>query len=349
MKHFAYFIAVVTLLLASCQDANVAESKRTQIGAQPSNPDTVTDQPSSENPGSSFSDLNDPNDPCGMTSAFNIAPQFSAYIVGGQAARSSDLVTKSTVKVLLNGGHCTGTLIGPNQILTAAHCFQLEPNSPTDLSVNFLSDPSDVAIGLGVQGSVAQNLRVESILPHPRYEGILGNPSTNRYADIVFYDVALITFSGTLPSSYRPVVIGDSSTEVRAGTSVYVSGYGAYSENDQTLRPLTSVTTTVDSVNQFREIQLSIDANDPKGACYGDSGGPTYVYSESLSCLKLVGSTTGPGRLSNYTCDQGSGTMMDVTSYRGWIKCSLEQMGAPLNYLRNDGSESDCSRNSIIQ
>ena len=34
------------------------------------------------------------------------------------------------------------------------------------------------------------------------------------------------------------------------------------------------------------------------GACYGDSGGPTYVVNkEDRSCLQVVGSTTGPGKI----------------------------------------------------
>lgn len=118
------------------------------------------------NPGSSEGDSfdvidSDPNDPCGATKAFGAKPQ--AFIVGGEAASQDDLVTQSTVKVILNGGHCTGTLIGPQHVLTAAHCFWNPQNgTPT------IQRASQVSLGIGLSGNANANLTVDSVVIQPR-------------------------------------------------------------------------------------------------------------------------------------------------------------------------------------
>ncbi|SMF28396.1 S1 family peptidase [Pseudobacteriovorax antillogorgiicola] len=273
-------------------------------------------------------------------SALTLAGQQGFGIVQGTVARNEDPVTASTVKVYLPGGHCTGTLIGPNQIVTAAHCFE----SGSDATqLKFLTSANSVKIGMGVNGQVLQNVAVESFVVHPCYEGILGDAETGRYLERVYYDVGLITFSGTLPTEFAPVNIA-TPAELQSQPRVTIAGYGAYSQNDRNVRPLTQVDTFIEEINALQEIQLEVNG---KGACFGDSGGPTYI-ADSSGNLKLVGSTTGPGRASDYSCEDGSGTMMDITSYRGWIKCSLEAMNEPLDYLDFDDSAQFCKDNAII-
>jgi hypothetical protein len=317
----------------ACQQSDVTYNRRSAAAG------AATDQSdrSRFDDDSSF----DPNDPCGTEKAFGYQygqnssrSAQKTFIVGGDAASQDDLVTRSTVKIHLGNGHCTGTLIGLNQVVTAAHCFQE------------ITSASQISLGFGGSGSVDPGLRVTGAMRHPSYQGILGTEE-NGYLDVTFYDVAVITFEGTIDDQYYPVVVGSTEDEVSSGTEVIVAGYGAYSEQDNLLRPLTQVNTTVDEVlTDLREIQLT--GGEGKGACYGDSGGPTYVFDQTQSCLKVVGTTTGPGRNSNYTCNYGSGTMMDITTYKGWIKCALEDLGSPLGYLDSDSSEQACQNNEAI-
>lgn len=282
-------------------------------------------------------------DPCGAVSAFGYpynGPQSgpSIAIVGGRQANPADLVYRSTVKIHLGQGYCTGTLIGPNQIVSASHCFYNQNNQR-------INNLNGIQIGFGENGNPDPNLRVTGVLTHPRYIGLPANQ--NGFLPQILYDVAVLTFDGTLAPAHYPVVIGSSEAELTSGSPVQVAGYGAYSENDNAFRPLSLVETTVDEVlKDLREIQLTVGQQ--KGACYGDSGGPTYIYNAQESCLKVVGATTGPGRKSNGTCDVGSGTMMDITTYKGWIKCAVNDLGKPLPYLVDDGSQVDCPANSPI-
>ncbi|MFW7381723.1 MAG: S1 family peptidase [Oligoflexus sp.] len=328
---------------------STAQSAVPAIDQESSNQDDGDDLISDE----SESDLNEEDmlsageppvsDPCGAASAFGYLYKgqsgSSIAIVGGRQANSNDLVYRSTVKIHLGQGHCTGTLIGPNQIVSASHCF-FDQN---DQRINSLAG---IQIGFGENGTPDPNLQVTGVVTHPRYIGLPANE--NGFLQQVLYDVAVLTFDGELAPAYYPVVIGSSTTELASGSPVQVAGYGAYSENDNLIRPLSIVETTVAEIlTNLREIQLTV--GEQKGACYGDSGGPTYIHNAQESCLKVMGATTGPGRQSNGTCDVGSGTMMDITSYKGWIKCSVNALGKPLSYLLDDGSEVDCNANSLVQ
>lgn len=269
--------------------------------------------------------------------------QSKMLIVNGDVAEDSDDVTASTVKVHVPGAHCTGTLIGPNQIVTAAHCFEESRRASPNAPLNFLDFPSEIKIGMGVNGNILGDVVVEAFVPHPCYQGILANTSTGKYLDQIYYDVGLISFSGDLPNQYQPVEVAEIG-DIQASSSVIIAGYGAYSDSDTQRRPLTQVESRISSADQFDEIQLEINGG---GACFGDSGGPTYIRADGK--LKVAGSTTGPGRDSNYTCAAGSGTMMDLSKYRRWMKCSFQQMQVPLDYLSDEDSSSFCEDNRFIR
>ena len=158
-----------------------------------------------------------------------------------------------------------------------------------------------------------------------------------------FYDIASIVIDRELPDM-RPVGIGDSSL-LQRGSEVILSGYGYYSEKDQNLdvsRQLTGVFTQVTRVNKkYQDIQL--EANNKRGPCFGDSGGPLYIRHPENKCLLVLGSVTGHSRGDVYSCEQGGGTITDVSTFQGWLKCSFKAAGAPLDHLKDDASKVDCT------
>jgi hypothetical protein len=80
-------------------------------------------------------------------------------------------------------------------------------------------------------------------------------------------------------------------------------------------------------------LELQIFSGDGRGACFGDSGGPTFIVDSTSSCLLLIGSTTGPGRNTDYSCESGGGTIMDLTRYRSWLACAFRNLDQPLDTL----------------
>ena len=254
-----------------------------------------------------------------------VCPDGKIRVIGGSPSEPNSEVASHTVKIWIkNQRYCTGTLIGPRHIVSAAHCFRDQVG------------PDELRLGLGIQGTPVEALRVSAYKIHQGYGGIPNQVTPTP--SVPLNDVAVLVFNGELPTTAQAVGIAKP-TNLYRGLPVIVSGYGAYASTDKQRRPLSQVNLTLDEIfpNQ-REIQLK--RGEQKGACFGDSGGPTFMAAENDACLLLIGSTTGPGRNTDGTCESGGGTMMDLTQFRSWMRCAFESMGTPLASLAADRSES---------
>jgi secreted trypsin-like serine protease len=245
-------------------------------------------------------------------------------IVGGQKATDDDLVAASTFRIVLNKTHyCTATLVGKNQLLTAAHCF------------DGVSRNDQIEIGFGVDGLPVGNLKVKDFKIHPGYKGMAS--VVDLVPESQLYDLAVIVFEGELSEKMNPVRLAEPGF-VYTSMPIIVAGYGVTSTSDQSRRPLAWFISELSSLsNKFNELQ--IDQSIGSGACYGDSGGPAFIAGEEAACLQLIGSISGPNRGSN-NCDSGGGLLMDLTRQRVWISCSYKKLRYPLNYI--DTSKLNC-------
>ena len=197
--------------------------------------------------------------------------------------------------------------------MSAAHCFETAKL------------PDLTKVGIGVDGTVLEDISVERLIVHPKYIGVKGQPDTGIYLDMNFHDIATLIIDKEIPGM-RPVGIASSSI-LSKGSEVLLAGYGYHSEEELSSNPsrkLSAVFTQVSHVNKdFKDIQL--EANNNRGPCFGDSGGPLFIRDSSNKCLMVLGSVTGHSRGAVYTCDQGGGTITDVSAYQGWLKCTYEQ------------------------
>ncbi len=259
------------------------------------------------------------------TSCHGLSPY---RIVGGQIATEKSQVAAATIKLIVrNQKYCSATLIGPQHIVTAAHC------------VADVKDPKDIKIGSGLDGKNQEKLTIDGMKIHPLYVGILADDQ--GYLDQPIYDVAVLTFQGSLPPDLVPVALAQTQ-EIQVGMPVIVSGYGSYGTDDKTRRPLSLVETRLSRVESDL-MELQITNGEGRGACYGDSGGPTFIVDPASSCLLLIGSTTGPGRNTDYSCESGGGTLMDLTRYQSWLGCAFKNLNQPLDGLiTNTGTAVVC-------
>ncbi len=200
-----------------------------------------------------------------------------AAIVGGEPASASDY--PSTVAVTDPDGDpfCSGTLIGPRLVVTAAHC--VEGRSVDDTRVVYGWEmPSHAP---------ASERRLPSfVAAHPDYDpGAPQDPyglgQTNDIGAIVLADpVANAVIAPVLPA-------GDLDTELTPGRAMHIVGYGVFDElSQQSGRLYRGITPHV------RHIPWELLAGLPgePDTCFGDSGGPAYIVSKDT--LWLVGATS---------------------------------------------------------
>lgn len=233
-------------------------------------------------------------------------------ITGGQVAAYGDAAVKSTVSLRKFGrSYCTGTLIGPNHIVTAAHCVArgMTPDQ----------------IGFGVQGFAASQISDIRAVSHPNYDVTktkVGN------------DIAVIAFHGRIPEGFVPVDVAPANA-FSVGTVVLAAGYGITEVKKGDGGILRQVPVHVAEIYPNRREFLAGDEG--KGACQGDSGGPIYIMRGNA--FQVIGATSR-GKIP---CTHGSVVYADVTRTQGWMKCAFQNLNQPLSKLMSDDSSRDCN------
>ncbi len=137
-------------------------------------------------------------------------------IIGGEVAEVEGYPFTVFVR-LPDRKLCTGTLVAPDWVLTAAHCVMDEDGTFASLRI-----VHDYARSLGGLDPVFRNSK--RIIPHPEFQGKLVN------SERIPHDIALIELSAPFPASYAaPLALADRSAEQRrapSGMSAVAVGYG---------------------------------------------------------------------------------------------------------------------------
>lgn len=230
-------------------------------------------------------------------------------VVGGEPAGVDDYPSTVALTDPYGSPFCTGTLVSPTIVVTAAHCLQSwwgDPISTDEVRIVYGYTEPDTAPS-------SDRRTVSSVTPNPNYDPWAnvdsdGMGHTNDIGVVVLDEpVENGVITPILPSAQLDPTLVD-------GTDIHVVGYGVYNMNTQAGGILYKALTPY-----MRRVQWEMLAGSPGNpdSCNGDSGGPAYVVAGGN--LYLAGITSRAWAQSQQSCGDG-GIYTLASEYVDWIE-----------------------------
>lgn len=198
---------------------------------------------------------------------------------------------KTVVDILTGGAGCTGTLVGPKVVLTAAHC------GSDGETTQFRLHGSDTQL----QGTFKKS---------PLY------PQQD-------HDVAVAILSQAVPRETVGDFVSVSNTPLQEGSQIFLMGYGCTQPGGGgTDGELRGGLATVSGFSGF-----DVVSGDGAALCFGDSGGPGMVDADAESPQIITVNSKGNIRDTNYTVNLAATESQDflrtVASESNVVICGI--------------------------
>lgn len=230
--------------------------------------------------------------------------QQQSPIIGGDVVTLAAYGTTGVVVALRDGGGvpsvlCTGTLVAPNIVLTAAHCVSL-------------ADTSGLAFTLA--NSPLQEPDLMAIVRGATYPAFSIDPAD---AGSPLHDIGVFVLA-TADTDIAPEPLPGSTDAMAIGALLTLIGYGPTEVGGEGgVKSVGNSEVTAVSPYEF----VAGGRGGPQ-ACFGDSGGPAYIT--TASGREFVGVASRAALAGDTTCSSGS-VYTRIDAYLPWIRSVIEQ------------------------